>query len=72
MNYKDFEIKIAPRTDTIIFYSEKSWVFKLTPEGIKFNREIYPNAHPDEFANEVIRILEKCYKIEFKKRSQGI
>lgn len=43
------------------------WVMKLTPMGIFFNRDRYPNAMPDDFANAVIEILEKNFLVKFEK-----
>lgn len=53
---------------TIIFNAEANeWVMKLTPRGIFFNRDRYPNAMPDDFANAVIEILEKNFLVKFEK-----
>lgn len=60
--------KIKIPESCITFNNEKAWVMKIIPEGIKFNREQYPNANPDDFAEAVINILEKCYDVKFAKK----
>lgn len=55
----------------INFYADGdgSWVMKLTSEGIFFNKDRYPDAKPDAFAEAVIKILEKQYKVRFEKNN---
>jgi len=45
------------------------WVMKLTKSGIVFNREIYPDSSPDDFAKVFIDILEKEYIVKFEKKA---
>lgn len=47
---------------------EGIWLLEITNEGIKFNREYYPNAMPDNFAQAFIDILEMNYDVHFTKR----
>ena len=44
------------------------WVMKLTDKGIFFNRQAYPNAHPEDFAQAVVEILEKEFTVKFEKK----
>lgn len=38
------------------------WVMRLTPGGqVQFNREAYPKLCPDDFAKEVVNILEEMF-----------
>lgn len=59
-----------PQTAEIVFKpNEQDWIMKLSrDEGILFNRESYPDATRDEFANAIIEILEKCFTIKFEKK----
>jgi len=58
-----------PEPNSIIFNAEPcKWVMKITPEGIFFNREAYPDATPDEFAQTVIEILEKNFTVKFERK----
>ncbi len=57
-------IKIHENPD-IDFIQKKTWIMKLTSQGIKFNREEFPNLCESEFAYEIIRILESCFTIKF-------
>ncbi len=44
------------------------WVMKICRDrGILFNREEFPYSQPDDFANAVIEILEKCFTVKFEK-----
>jgi hypothetical protein len=52
----------------IIFNADSDkerWVMKLTENGILFNRERFPDAKPDDFAQAVIGILEKEFTVKF-------
>ncbi len=64
------ELKIGnPIPNEICFYAEKDkWIMKLTNKGIIFNREGYPDAKPDEFAQAVFEILEKEFSVKFEKK----
>lgn len=59
--------KEKEKSSEISFNAEQSWVMKLTKEGIFFNREAYPNAKPDDFAEAVIKILENEFTVKFEK-----
>ena len=59
-----------PSKDEIIFYAEPSkWFIKINKGGIFFNREIYPDCGPDDFAEAFINILEKEFTVKFEKRT---
>ncbi len=45
------------------------WMVKLTEEGIKFNREDFPELTADEFAKEFIHILECQFNVRFEKKT---
>lgn len=36
------------------------WVMAITEQGILFNRESFPNAGPDDFAQAVMKIMEQA------------
>ena len=57
----------APRE--ICFSTGDAWIMKLTPEGVRFNNEAYPNLTANEIAKEIVDILEKNFAIEFKQKS---
>ena len=42
-----------------------TWFIKINKDGIFFNREIYPNSSPNDFANVFIKILEMNYNVRF-------
>ena len=48
--------------------ADKPWIIKISQEGIKFNREDYPNVAPDEFARAFCEILERCYDVSFTRK----
>lgn len=50
------------------FNGDKSWLFYICEEGIKFNHEDYPNLKQDDFAREFCDILEKTYNISFERK----
>lgn len=45
-----------------------TWLIEITAEGIKFNREFFPDTNPDEFAKAFIEILEKNFEVSFTKK----
>ena len=50
-----------------------TWLMKLSKEkGILFNREGYPHAKPDDFAQAVIDILEKSFNITFARKREDL
>ena len=56
-----------PTPTTLYFHGEANspWVFKVEPNGeIMFNREGNPSWNEDEFAREVVRIVEAISKQE--------
>ncbi len=64
------ETKIEKPIDSQIIFniSAHNWVMKITENGILFNRELYPDSTPDEFAQAVVEVLEKCYEVKFLKK----
>lgn len=48
--------------------SKDVWAIRITNKGIFFNKEIFPESGPDDFANFFIRILEKQYDVKFTKK----
>ena len=46
----------------------EEWIIRINPEGIFFNREKYPNATPDEFAQAFTEILEHKYTVHFERK----
>lgn len=60
-----------PNAETIFnvnINGKSEWVMKITRKGIFFNREKFPDATRDEFANSIISILETHLAVKFKKR----
>mgnify|MGYP001599690657 FL=1 len=59
-----------PIKNQIIFNADVdgSWVMKLTDKGIFFNRDRYPDSDPDDFAQAVIKILEKEFTVKFDRK----
>lgn len=46
------------------------WVMKITKDkGILFNRESYPDAKPDDFAQAIIDILETAFTVKFERKN---
>ena len=44
------------------------WFFRISKEGIFFNKEAYPDFIADDFAKAFVDILEKSYDLKFEKR----
>lgn len=51
----------------ITFNADGAWVMKISQGKIRFNREVFSALAEDEFANGVLRILEKAKIIQFDK-----
>ena len=47
---------------------DNTWIIDISKEGIKFNRELFPDRSVDDFANAFIGILEK----EFPERMREL
>ncbi len=60
-------IKMHENPD-ISFMQNKTWIMKLTSQGIKFNREEFPDLCEDDFASKIVEILEMCFTIQFTKK----
>lgn len=67
--YEHSEISIftPPEPPEMCFFpgNGNPWVMKITQEGIKFNKNDYPNSTPDDFSQAIIYILEKRFNIKF-------
>lgn len=50
--------------------TERVWIMKLTPQGIRFNRENFPTLKEEDFAEKIIEILENHFNVKFKLRSK--
>lgn len=57
----------SEQPDEINFHSGSQWIMKISREGIFFNREVFTDATPDDFAWAVISLLEKQFKVKFEK-----
>jgi len=44
--------------------AKTDWVMKITKNGVEFNREGFPDWTPDDFANNVMDILEKSLRLK--------
>ncbi len=47
-----------------------TWFLRINKNGIFFNKEIYPDSMPDDFARAFIEVLEKNYDVTFTKRTK--
>ena len=65
---KPFSINIPKPVSCFTFHSDDNWLIEIKPEGIRFNREFYPDSMPGDFAQAFVDILEKCYDVTFEKR----
>lgn len=66
-------VKIGPPGPKTITFSliDGQWFMKMSEKnGIEFNREAFPNATPDDFSNEFIKILEKYFTVKFERRNE--
>lgn len=64
--------------DTLSFTDEKSsitfwvnkteWALEISKDGIKFNRELYPESNAEDFAEVFVQVLEKQYDVKFIKK----
>jgi len=60
------ECTLLEEESSIEFRSKDEEVMKITENGISFNREHSALKTADDFAREVIDILEKKFKVKFK------
>lgn len=61
------QVELPP--SEILFCPDKDkWAIKITKDGIFFNREMYPESGPDDFAICFIELLEKSFTVTFEKR----
>jgi hypothetical protein len=61
-------IKINPTPVCLKICLNNTWIVEFSEkDGIKFNREDFPDWKPDDFANEFIQIFEKRFNIKFIK-----
>lgn len=64
---------MSDKTSKFTFWVDKDiWAIKISEEGIKFNREVFPMKTPNDFAKIFIEILEKNYKVKFTKDDKSI
>ena len=49
----------------IVFSNEIDWIIEFSDEGIRFNREAFPDYTPDKFAQEFLRIIEYSWDVKF-------
>jgi hypothetical protein len=47
------------RSGKITLHNEVSWVIEITKDGIRFNRENFPEWLADDFVREFIEVLER-------------
>lgn len=64
MNTIDLKIDL---NSGILFQVQDKWIMRLTPDGIKFNRHDFPDLTENDFAEEIIKIMENNFKIKFEK-----
>jgi hypothetical protein len=62
------ENSLTPPPSEITFSIDDTWFIKLTEDGVKFNRDAYPNDNPDDFAMKFIEILESKFNVKFIKK----
>jgi hypothetical protein len=62
--------KDAPSEIRFTANPEKGWAIKITKEGIRFNREAYPDSSADDFANAFMETLEKNFNVRFEKKDK--
>ena len=48
-----------------IFRYQDTWLIKISHEGIRFNREFYPDTSPQDFAHIFMETLEEHYDVVF-------
>ncbi len=73
MNEEKYDLKISEPNDNseIIFCSENIWIMKINRKnGIVFNRNVFKDKTPDEFAMSVIEILENQFNVIFKRKDE--
>ncbi len=62
----DIKAEITPDI-LAIFGKNHKWIMKVMPNGeFKFNREDFPGMTPDEFAREVVWIMEQHLRLDIK------
>ncbi len=55
----------------IIFSCAHKDMMTITEQSIKVHRENFPEWNPDDFANEIINILEFNYNISFERKKNN-
>lgn len=63
---------LKPLHREIVFSPNKdNWALKISENGMVFNREIFPNHTPDDFAKDFIDILEQHFNIKFYSKNKN-
>ena len=63
---EEYDAVIASDNDAVFkFYLKEDLIITIDKCGIKFNRELFPEASPNDFANMFIDILEKNFIVKF-------
>jgi hypothetical protein len=69
---EEYALKMGEPTSSEIIFSPHpgEWVMKITRDkGILFNKDRYPDASPDDFAQAVIGILERAFTVKFERKN---
>ena len=48
--------------------SPDTWLMQVSEDGVIFNREAFPDATPDDFAEAVIQIIQNNFNVTFHKK----
>lgn len=68
----DKEIKISDHAPkNIIFQIKGKEILVMNENGIKCNRENFPDWQPDDFVNAFLNILENKCHVEFVRKPDG-
>lgn len=57
-------LKSPPKDSSIVFAIDGEWMMKIEKGKIRFNWEDFPHLSADEFAYQVLKIMEKSNVIQ--------
>jgi hypothetical protein len=68
--YAEIQCRLSEPIDRkFIFTNDNNqWLIEISKDGIKFNRQVWPDFGPGEFAQAFVDILETNYEVKFTSR----
>lgn len=66
--FPDIHLSTHKETHVFEWQLDGTWIIKIDKEGIKFNREAFPDYKPDDFAEKFMHIMEQNFAVKFYKK----